>query len=91
MLRVVVGSGEGGVDPDRLNSHVEFFQELFAATQKYKMVSQLRALFNIPFTFNLYYFYLVTGYLVQPHFVEDWPRIYCKSLDVRASGTDART
>lgn len=77
--------------PDRLNSHLESFQELFAASQKYKMVSQLRALFNIPFSFNLCYFYLVTGYLVQPHFVEDWPRVYFKSLDVRASWTDART
>ena len=39
---------------DRMNLHFEYFQELFATTREYKIVSQLRALFHIPFSSNLY-------------------------------------
>lgn len=38
----------------KVNSHFECFQELFVTTQEYKIVSQLRALFNIPLSSNLY-------------------------------------
>lgn len=65
MLRVVTGSRKGrGVAKDRLNSHFRYFQELFATAQEYKIVSQLRALFNIPFSTNLYLISIILIWLL---------------------------
>lgn len=59
-----MGSGKSGVAKDNLNLHFEYFRELFATTLEYRIVSQLRALFNIPFYSNLYLISTVSIWLL---------------------------